>query len=333
MSEPKVHHFVPRFYLRGFANARDQVAVRDREGRSYVTSTRNVMARSGLYTIPGRHSNAEEALSRIETEASRPFKALRSGSLPPLGSPGRSTLAQFMAIQMSRDLDDFAVFFVLAREARKAFGSLPVSKGDMRSLLVERNGFEPNDSEVETARDITNLFGTAPLDEAQMKDMELDIMMDASRKVAPGFEKRTWSLESSKKADLITSDRPVVLWNPPLPQDSYKGVGIEDAEEIWLPVDRKRILILRNSGPSGTRRIGPERVRMVNQHIARHCGKAVVSHPSAADMTARIDLASRRPTHRFSKGPAFDQDTGEKVADEVWHMWRPIRDIPDYEDP
>ena len=333
MSKPKVHHFVPRFYLRGFANAKDRVAVRDREGRSYVTSTRNVMARSGLYTVPGHHSEMEETLSRIETETSLPFKALLSGSLPPLGSTDRSTLANFMAIQMSRNLDDFAVFFILAREASKAFGSLPVSKEDMRSLLTERYGFEPNDSEVETARDITNFFGTAPLDAAQMKNMELDIMLGASRKVAPGIEKRTWSLESSKKADLITSDRPVVLWNPPLPQDRYKGVGIEDAEEIWLPVDRKRILILRNSGPSGTRRIGPERVSIVNQHIARHCGKAIVSHPSVAGETARIELASRRPTFRFSKGPAFDQDTGKKVAEEVWHLWRPIRDIPDHENP
>ncbi len=233
-----------------------------------------------------------------------------------------------MAIQMSRNLDDFAVFFILAREARKAFGSLPVSKEDMRSLLTERYGFEPNDSEVETARDITNHFGTALLDAAQMKNMELDIMLDASRKVAPGIEKRTWSLESSKKADLITSDRPVVLWNPPLPQDRYKGVGIEDAEEIWLPVDRKRILILRNSGPSGTRRIGPERVSIVNQHIARHCGKAIVAHPSVAGETAGIELASRRPTDRFSKGPAFDQDTGKKVADEVWHIWRPTTHHP-----
>ena len=49
MSDPKIHHYVPRFYLRGFADTNDRLAVRERQGRTYVTSTNNVMARSGLY--------------------------------------------------------------------------------------------------------------------------------------------------------------------------------------------------------------------------------------------------------------------------------------------
>ena len=328
MSEPKVHHFVPRLYLRGFANTKDQVAVRDRKGRAYITSTRNVMARSGLYRVPGQSSNAESALGRIESETVGPLRELRTGSLPSRGSPNRSAIARFMAIQTLRDIDDNPLFGMV-RALRKRFECFPVSRQDTRRFLAESYGFEPSSPEVNTAWEMANFLGTGSLDEAQMKTIELDAMFDVSQRAAPILENLVWSLAASKREDFITSDRPVVLWRPPRPQDNYRGVGLQGAKEVWLPVDRRRILILTKRGRDRVRRIRPGRVDSINQHIARHCRMAIVSHPSMATKMDGLHLAERRPTWRFNQGPAFDRVTGAKVSDEIWHIWRPIRDIPD----
>ncbi|MEM9464268.1 MAG: iron chelate uptake ABC transporter family permease subunit [Actinomycetota bacterium] len=149
--------------------------------------------------------------------------------------------------------------------------------------------------------------------------------------IAPSLEARTWSLEASKEPSLITSDRPVTLWSPVRSEYQYQGVGIADAEEIWFPVDPSRMLVLRRGGPERVRRIGPDRLIRVNEHIARHCTDQVVAHPSAAGLIAGLPLARRRPTVRFWRGPAVDE-SGEDLGTEILHVWRPLRDIPDCPD-
>lgn len=168
---------------------------------------------------------------------------------------------------------------------------------------------------------------------AELKSFKLKTMFDSIQVIAPILEGRQWSLEASKQNEMMTSDRPVVLWNPPSHEDNYRGIGVEDAEEIWFPVDRKRVLILRKVGSERTCRIGPERVDIVNEHIARHCTERIVSHPTASDKLAKVALAKRRPTIRFNQGPLFDGTTGTEIHGEMIHSWTPIRDIPDDVEP
>lgn len=328
MSKPKLHHYVPRFYLRGFADHNDRLAVRQRNGGAYVTSTKNVMARSGLYNVTSEPLTAEHTLGDIESMASSALQILRSGCLPSSTSTERKALTLYMGVQLSRNTDAFCLSEFVSRITNR-FGSFQVEMSDMRSYLTEAYGFKPPEHEIKAARDMAYIFGTGPGSIDEMRAIEVKMIFDTLDAAASLLEARSWSLESSKTESLITSDRPIVLWNPPSPEDDYRGVGAGDAEEIWFPIDRSRILTLRRGGPEEIRRIGPERVAFVNQHIARHCTERIVSHPAMSDVLNGLDLAKRRPTLRFGSGPLVDRDSGRKLNDEILQAWRPIRDIPD----
>ena len=273
---------------------------------------------------------AEYTLSDIESMASSVLQKLRNGILPSSTSTERKALILFMGVQLTRNTDAFLLSdFVL--QITKRFGSHVVDIDDMRSYLNELYGFEPSENEIRAARDVAYVLGAGPGSIDEMKAIELGIMFESLKTIPSILEARAWSLESSKKESLITSDRPIILWNPPSPRDEYQGAGVVDVEEIWFPIDRRRILTLRRAGPEKVRRIGPERVAFVNQHIARHCTERIVSHPSISDLLDGIQLARRRPTLRFGMGPGFDSDTGQQLAGKILHCWRPIRDIPDPE--
>lgn len=331
MSDPKLHHFVPRFYLRRFADDSEQILVRTRDGGSFTTSTRNVMARTGLYSVPNKPLTAERILGDFESSASAALEEICSlGRLPATGTEGRTALTLLMSLQLARSPDS-AEFIDFAHDAIDAIGEVPVSEDGMR-LYLEREvlGFVPQHLEVQAACDLVNYQARQPdfPDRAAATELRMQLMFDLSLKsLAPHISARAWSLEASRTAEFITSDRPATLWHPPSDKDWYQGVGITDAEEIWFPIDPTRMLVLRRFGPERIRRVGPERVQFVNEHMARHCSKLIAAHPLNKDAPG-LRLARRRPVMRFFTGPLYVDGSPQPKGD-VLHFWKPIRDIPD----
>ena len=155
MSEPKQHHFVPRFYLRRFANDKDQVAIRSRTGNSYVISTRRALTRSGLYRVPGQPLTAEATLSGFEDLASNALKKIDAGEFPYPGSKIREALTIFGALQLLRHHDAFAMFEYYY-EVIRGVGEPPVDNETVREFLARSLGFEPHETEVQALCDFAN---------------------------------------------------------------------------------------------------------------------------------------------------------------------------------
>jgi Protein of unknown function (DUF4238) len=326
VSDAKLHHFVPQFYLRHFADEDDRVAVRHRTRGTRVSSVEKVAAENGLYKVPNRPLTAEYTLGDVETLTAAAFNEVCRGRLPPRGSDARQVLSLFMALQLNRSPTSFSIIRFYDA-VKRALGPSPVNESDMRDFLADLYGFEPKEPEVGAACDLINGAPAEHRTKDEIKEDELKLMFDKGLQVAPLLYERVWSLESLKVPRLVTSDRPVVLWNPPRPEDDYRGVGLLNAEEIWLLVDRERMVVLRRAGPERVRRIGPERVDLVNTHIARHCTAEVFAHPDAASELEldALPLASRRPMVRFWRGPLI----GAAEEHEILHTWHPIRDVPD----
>ncbi len=327
MSHPTNHHFVPQFYLRRFADGNGRLAVRDRTHGPFTNSTRKVMAESDLYTVPGRQLTAEFTLGDFERAASGAIAGVVEGSLPRAGSRERHALTLFIALQLHRAPTSMA-HLAFVRDAREALGPDSITHEDMRGYLTGLFGFTPHESEVAGARDTVHfpdMFTTpTPADE---KSFEIDLMFDMAMKTALLLDARSWCMEVALTADLITSDRPVVLWHPETSRDLYEGIGIPETKEIWLIVDPDRMLVLRHGGPERTKRIGPARVNSVNAHVARHCTAQIVTHPDNAAALEQLPLARRRPLVRFWSGPMINDVTGE--TSEVVQSWGPTRDVPD----
>lgn len=322
VADPKLHHFVPQFYLRRFASDSERVAVRHRTRGTHVSSVENTAARNGFYKVPTRPLTAEYTLGDFEAATGAAFDALCSGKLPASGTAERDALGLFMGLQLNRTPDSMAILrFVYG--ALQDLGPGPISEASMGKHLTRLYGFEPEAPEVGAACDFANAALGDSRTDAEIREHQLELMFKMGLQTAPFLQARSWSLEAPKDEVLITSDRPVVLWNPERPEDEYMGVGLLEAEEVWLVVDPARMLVLRRQGPERIKRMGPERVSFVNHHIARHCAEEIISHPDAEAELAELPLSRVRPVLRFWRGPLVSSTDGA----EILQAWVPIRDI------
>lgn len=331
MNDAKRQHFVPEFYLRRFADNNGRVTVRCRDGRSFTTSTSNILAEVHGYRVPGRPLTAEPLLGQAETGASIALEEVDAlGRLPVRGSKARNELAVYMALQLSRT-PDLIAHHEFEAGIRSKFGDGLVPAPWMRKHLADLWGFTPRDPEVSAACDLVNLAPT--FDSESVHEFRIETMFDiAVRTVAPHIEAREWSLEVSRVPCFFSSDRPVSLWSPASEKLNYQGVGIVDAEALWFPLDPGKALVARRGGASTIRRIGPERRAAMNCHVGRHCTSLVFSRPDLADLMPER-LNRRRPVLRFWEGPMF-HDSGRPADNDVLHSWKPLLDIPDsVEDP
>ncbi len=78
--------------------------------------------------------------------------------------------------------------------------------------------------------------------------------------VAPRMEEMNWSVEECAAPRFATCDRLPATWRTPSEDDRYMGVGIEGADELWLPLDPRNLLVLRHGGRRGPVALQPRRL-------------------------------------------------------------------------
>jgi len=119
MSEPKLHHYVPRFYLTYFLDASQKLWVYDKQtDRVFATGPTRIAAETQFYQLPASivgtldPLSIEKALSDLESRASAIIrrlvtdvsKAAPTGKIF-LSEEDRVTLSEFLAAQHFRTLE------------------------------------------------------------------------------------------------------------------------------------------------------------------------------------------------------------------------------------
>jgi Protein of unknown function (DUF4238) len=105
--DPRGHHLLPQTYQRGFANAKNQVRIVEREtGQQYTTHMRNAFKRRDWNAVvdeQGRLDHTAELLPAegIDTPASPGLQQLRSGDVD-LSPVDRVAVGAFIAAQLGR---------------------------------------------------------------------------------------------------------------------------------------------------------------------------------------------------------------------------------------
>jgi hypothetical protein len=99
------HHYLPRFYLQGFADAQKKIRMyRSRLGlKPVITSIANAAVETGFYAVEGDDTESgelERNLSQIESQASPLLRALARGYR--LSIEERTTFSAFLGLQMMR---------------------------------------------------------------------------------------------------------------------------------------------------------------------------------------------------------------------------------------
>jgi hypothetical protein len=326
MGEYENQHYIPRSYLRHFA-FEGKVMLRRRGAVPHPAPVKSAAKAKHLYslTLPDgtRDVTAEHTLDKFEGIAAQCLDALRrAGPVPRRGSDARHAIALFMALQRVRTPEDASEWLVPAAIAERA-PSLPPTPDVVREYLLDVHlGVEPREEEVKHAHDW--VCGVIAMG-LPSKTERLSLMFDvAVREMAPRLEEMHWTLEECAEALFATCDRLPATWREPSDEDEYQGVGIEDAGELWLPLDPRHMLVLRRAGHEGVTRVDEARAWFVNRHLARHCYRAAFHDPRLVVGVDDMAMSGRPITLKFAGGPLMD-DAGP-TGREVIHLYTPIRD-------
>jgi hypothetical protein len=204
--KPKLHHYVPQFYLKRFANANGKLWVWDKlKDAIFQTNPKNVAAENNFYWMQeladaGHDPNAlEKQLSVLETNASLItdqwlywFSDLDLGRQIDIPDANREEVALFVAVQWLRTLDQ--------REIISALGNI-----------------DPTDLK-ERARRHTNVM------------WDFGIISDIRDRI----KNSVWIFGRNETAEpFITSDNPVAFKTPDNRQWTRSGILLPGVYAVY----------------------------------------------------------------------------------------------------
>ena len=292
-TEPKVHHYVPQFYLRRFTAGKKKQLRSYRRGKKgfIVQNVRNAAAETGFYEVAEQDgtvtNRVELALGQFESEIAPLMGPLSRGEIP--AGAERLRLATFVALQCVRTR--------LARDRYTAMINATLDfmmeEGfyDVERVMSQSNATGEQITR-EEAQSISDGLKPGRLFVEQHPNDHIRMIGDFVSKLTPDFVDRAWWVLKSPRRDFITSDSPVVIANPPELQNPLEGIGPLTAAEVYITLDPKSTLLLlkRNVFEEVTFEdraftVHDENVIYVNDLVAKNSYKWIFQHPKGKDIT------------------------------------------------
>lgn len=302
------HHIVPRFYLQRFADEHEQVAVVTREQDAPRFETINNIAVRDFYTFVNDQreldGRLEQVLQQVEGDAARVIRRLTSPLMTPTFGPGdRVTLATFVGFQLSRGQRKRREIEMMADLAVKvqAVGSRKGASGrwteqDLETLIAVPH---PNEhlrmlgglAEQLALRLLRRPIVLWEIDYPGFITCDEPVLLDAADR-PEGHLPTCHPAADGTRAERRRQTRAQRKQRPQiLHVQQTHTPGIDNADEIWLPLDPRRLLVF---GPVGS--AAPGRVRVVGdeardvaaevrEHVVRNAYLQVFAHPSYAQLS------------------------------------------------
>ena len=228
------HHTVSKFYLKRFADDRDQVLTIDLStNKQFLQNVTNASVRTDYYMAVdevGEQTDAfEVAMSQVETAAADAWRAIDEGAWP-LPADLREAAATWMGLQLLRGHDQRTMMSNLGTDLLIILGGRP----QLRETLIRLG--EPADDQAVNEQWV-DLFQNLPTIEATTNQHIHQIAMTLPR-VIENLTERWWALSRFQRKALATSDSPVVVVPNERDVAIGMGTGIETADEILCPVNR-----------------------------------------------------------------------------------------------
>ncbi len=241
----KRQHTVSKFYIRGFADEREQTLRVELPGdRSHRMTINDASVIKDFYTVDlpdGTKSDYfERAFGEIEGAAATALGEVLSGTWPIEGTT-RLDLSRWIALQHLR-----------AEEVRASQGHMG---GELIRLVVGTSGKEALRRLIENAESRT-------VSDEELNEEWSDITKPGGPTLAPNVKEhlRTimslldgmtaylndsqWSVYRFQRKALVTSDHPVSLLVSP-DHSAWEGVGIGTAEAFLVPLHRRLGLVIQ----------------------------------------------------------------------------------------
>jgi hypothetical protein len=296
----------------------------------FCATTRKVAVEADLYAVPtdvGQDDALEIALSEVEGLLPGYLADLRGGPTPRRGSEARNDISDLLALQIVRTRE-YVYRWMFPLFAAEYTGERPVSLEGMRRFLTEEYlGEVPRESEVQGAFDLANYTLSKGMpDKGVILSMLLKL---AGEQLAPLLAKMAWAVEISRDHAFVTSDRPICMWKRDTRDLTFKGIGLETADELRFPLGPHHLLVLRPRFPEHRTYVDARRVAEVNRRMAASCYEMVIACPSSREELAQLRLRPVRPALRFNMGPLLEPDASGRLvptSQEVLHTFIPYGD-------
>lgn len=248
MTEPeparaKRHHVVSKFYLRYFADTRDQLQTVMLPGdRRFPQSVGDASVNTNFYTViddEGEQSDAaEHALSQLEGYAATAWREMDAGVWP-LPEESRTAMAGWLALQLLRGPGVRNSMSELATHALLLQVVVGGREG-MRQVLADL-GEPTHDSNVDEQ---WVAFFKNPVQLEAQANHHMRHLGEMLPRITDSLINRHWLLTVFERKALATSDHPVYV----VPNDEHiargMGTGIENAEVIHAPLTRRHSLAM-----------------------------------------------------------------------------------------
>jgi hypothetical protein len=306
------HHRVPRFYLERFANERFQIATVDRRtGERRTGSIRETAAEKDFYTAINtdgdKDGKSEHLLSHIEGNAAR---AIRNILVPafrlfPPQPQDRADLCLFLAFQKVRGKQTRKRIEMLGDLWARA--QFPANMSNEQAAdWLRANGQEATPESVAEMVDFSG-----HMDEFEFvpdPNEHLRVMGDTALRISELLLPRPWYVADYGTPALLTSDEPVALHFRDASRPPGHDRGIAYADEIWFPLDPRRLLILgRPADPWPEQYLHPpiETAATANLTIAAGAYEHIYMHPDQ-DHLKGVQLPEAGPILQVSAELPFD---------------------------
>ena len=135
------------------------------------------------------------------------------------------------------------------------------------------------------------------------------MMLDTGQAMFPHVFRRRFTLMHFPEPGLVLCDRPLALYVGPERRRSDRGVGIANAEELWLPLDRTRVLVLHDYPEldEGEMELPTPFRDSFNQGIIANAVGEIYCHPVDREIVQHAELPDpNQPLLGFDGGSWFD---------------------------
>lgn len=284
-SEPVQHHYLPQFYLRGFAGPGGGLSVYDIKRSMYRRTTPHTTAKQKhYYSLTDRDGNRdlsiEGVLSGIESEAA----AVIRHKIVPMVTPtaeDKCALALFIAMQHYRTPEfeeqvekSASLFF--GRVSDMAWSTVEAAQASIDSLEA-KNGEKP----AVTAEEMVQAYKSGDFKLTILRNLSLRMMTAVASSMTEEIALLEWAiLCAPPKKSFITTDSPFLMTPP---QDWNKWFGSGTGLRIrgckkWFPLTAERCLVMFEQGDVFTYRdVSAKHMREINLEMAWHAYDLVIA--------------------------------------------------------
>lgn len=285
MSEPRKHHYVPQFYLRGFsANGTSLFQIEKGTGRAYLASIRDAAAIRDYHELDTDDAKdpalIEKRLADIESKLAEGLnRAIQQGLTTP---ETHNLLIQLVALLRVRVPAFKAGIEAYLQNAVRSVG-----------LMLERKGeLPPPPKGLEDVCRMENVSITI----SNWKLLEFMFRIAADQRLFQIWAATTPTiLRAPLETFFLTCDQPVAIFHPTAtPTDPY-GIGLAHADtEVSVPLSSGALLLLSwRTDSAGDRDATPDEVAELNRRTVVMADSLVFA-PEAADVAVEM---TRRYAH------------------------------------